>query len=233
VLRSTGTQVGILPVSAFIALLSASSHAMALEPKKEEAKVLEDCDRRLCTMILRKEHTGEDLKCDLTKTWVKSTIKGADSPSLKSFGDARCSLHLNITRASIVAALTAEQYKLWVPAHTAECLIEHNGEVTTIKVRVERDEAHVDGCQLSHEEVSCGETQSHAGRCRHAGPLAACCGDHGFMHRSRLVCRRAARSIGRPHGCGARSRPSIARRRMRPTVVFIASLSKVSCLALR
>src|SRR6516165_9303251 len=118
-------QVGISPVAIFIVLLSAASYALALEPKKGEAKVLEDCDRRLCTMILRKEHTGDDLKCDLTKTWAKSTIKGADTPSLKwGFGDAQCSVHLHITRASIVAALTAKEYKLWVPAHTADCIIE-------------------------------------------------------------------------------------------------------------
>jgi hypothetical protein len=137
--RSAGTQAGIWPVAIWpvatsIALLLAASCALALEPNKGEAKVLEDCDRRLCTMILRKEAAGEDLKCDLSKTWAKSTIKGADSPSLKwSFGDARCSVHLHIARASIVAALTAKQYKLWVPAHTAECIIEHNGEVTTIE----------------------------------------------------------------------------------------------------
>ena len=132
--RSTRIQFGIWPVATCIALLSAASYALALEPNKGEAKVLEDCDRRLCTMILRKEAAGEDLKCELTKTWAKSTIKGADSPSLKwSFGDAQCSVHLHLARASIVAALTAKQYKLWVPAHTAECIIEHNGEVTTIK----------------------------------------------------------------------------------------------------
>jgi hypothetical protein len=132
--RRIRTRVGISPVGIFIALLSAASYALALEPNKGEAKVLADCDRRLCTMILRKEHAGEDLKCDLTKTWAKSTIKGADSPSLKwGFGDARCSVHLHITRASIVTALTAKHYKLWVPAHTAECIIEHNSEATTIK----------------------------------------------------------------------------------------------------
>src|SRR5262249_22904294 len=123
---------GILSVGTVISLLAATSYALALEPKTGEARILEDCDRRLCTMILRKELTGEDLKCELTKTWAKSTIKGADSAELKwGFGDARCSVHLHISRASIVTAITAPKYKLWVPAHTAECIIEQNDEVRT------------------------------------------------------------------------------------------------------
>jgi len=125
---------GLLGVAGIVGALSATPSALALEPKPGEAKALEDCDRRLCTMILRKEAAGEDLKCELSKTWAKSTIKGADSPSLKwGFGDARCSVHLHITRASIVTALTAKAYKLWVPAHSAECIIEQNGETTTIE----------------------------------------------------------------------------------------------------
>jgi len=106
----------------------------ALEPAPGEAKVLEDCDRRLCTMLLKKSASGDDLKCDLTKTWARSTIKGADSPGLTwGFGDARCSVHLHITRALLVTALTAKEYKLWVPAHTAECVVEQGGEMRTIK----------------------------------------------------------------------------------------------------
>jgi hypothetical protein len=99
-----------------------------------EAKVLEDCDRRLCTILLKQEVTGDDLKCDLTKTWARATIKGADSPGLTwGFGDARCTAHVRITRAALVTALTAKNYKLWVPAHTAECVVEQSGQMKTIK----------------------------------------------------------------------------------------------------
>jgi len=85
-------------------------------------------------MLLKKSPNGDDLKCDLTKTWARSTIKGADSPGLTwGFGDARCSVHVRITRALIVTALTAKEYKLWVPAHTAECVVEQGGQMKTIK----------------------------------------------------------------------------------------------------
>jgi hypothetical protein len=117
--------------------LLAINPARALEPVPEEAKILEDCDRRLCTILLKKEVKGDDLKCDLTKTWARSTIKGADSPGLTwGFGDARCSVHLHVTRASLVTALTAKAHKLWVPAHTAECIVEQGGQMKTITARL-------------------------------------------------------------------------------------------------
>ena len=121
-------------LAGLVSLVAVLPVAFALEPKPDETKVLEDCDRRLCTMILRRESVGDDLRCELTKTWAKKTIKGADSASLTwGFGDARCSVQLHITRASIVTALTASSYKLWVPAHTADCIVEQNGEAKTIK----------------------------------------------------------------------------------------------------
>src|SRR5262249_28224809 len=79
-----------LGICVLVSLLSAAP-SRALEPVPGETKALEDCDRRLCTILLKKDVKGDDLKCDLTKTWARSTIKGADSPGLTwGFGDARC-----------------------------------------------------------------------------------------------------------------------------------------------
>ena len=125
--------MGWFSVCVLVSLLSATP-LRALEPAPGEAKALEDCDRRLCTILLKKDVKGDDLKCDLTKTWARSTIKGADSPGLTwGFGDARCVVHLHITRALLVTALTAKAYKLWVPPHTAECVVEQSGQMKTIK----------------------------------------------------------------------------------------------------
>jgi hypothetical protein len=121
-----------LLAAAAIVLVGVSS-APALEAQPNEAKALADCDRRLCTMLLRKETKGEDLKCDLAKTWARKTIKGADTNTLQwGFGDARCSVRVEISRALLVAAVTQKNYKLWVPAHTANCVVEQDGTLQTI-----------------------------------------------------------------------------------------------------
>jgi hypothetical protein len=109
----------------------------ALEEQKGEQQALDACDERLCHMLQQKARTGEDLKCRLTKTWARSTIKEADRSELSwGFGDARCSVELNVSRASIAAAVTEGKFKFWVPPHTANCIIEQDGQLKTIKATV-------------------------------------------------------------------------------------------------
>jgi hypothetical protein len=109
--------------------------ARALDVPAGEAKALEDCDRRLCTIVLQRKPYDANLKCALSKTWARSSIKQADAPMLTwGFGDARCSVQLQISQALIVAALTEKRYKLWVPAHTVNCIVEEGGSPKPIRV---------------------------------------------------------------------------------------------------
>jgi hypothetical protein len=132
--RGTALPLKALSIVALMAALVGVSSAMALDPQSEEAQTLKACDQRLCTMLIQKKTNGDDLDCELTKTWARSTIKGADSPTLSwGFGDARCSVHLHLSRALVVAAVTNKENKLFVPPHTANCVIEQSGELKTIK----------------------------------------------------------------------------------------------------
>jgi hypothetical protein len=125
----------ILTAVASIAVASfAPSSVRALDEQKGEEKLIKTCEERLCTMLLRKDPKGDDLKCELTKTWARSTIKDADSHTLKwGYGDARCSVHLHIPRATIVAAMTSPEYTFEVAPHTADCVVEENGEPQEVK----------------------------------------------------------------------------------------------------
>jgi hypothetical protein len=58
---------------------------------------------------------GEDLTCDLSKTWARSAIKSADQPTVTwGFGDARCSIRIHLALAQMADALAArgKDYKL-------------------------------------------------------------------------------------------------------------------------
>lgn len=116
-------------VAALLLAFAAPSGAWAMEEGAGEKKAIHACERRLCTILLQKSPKGDDLKCELAKTWARSTIKEADSHKLSwGFGDARCSVKLHISRALIVAALTSPTYKLFVPPHTAHCVVEEDGK---------------------------------------------------------------------------------------------------------
>ena len=111
--------------------------ARALDEQSGETKAIDACEKQLCTMLLHRPTTGSDLKCQLTKTWQKSTIKEAESNSVKwSYGDARCSVDLNITRAAIVSAMTSDSFTYEVPAHTAHCVVEQDGEVSKVTAKL-------------------------------------------------------------------------------------------------
>ncbi len=131
-LRSTRPLLGAVLAIALGCALPVSS-ASALEEGAGEAKVIDACDKRLCSMVQGRDPKGEDLKCALTKTWAKSAIKEGDQRDVKwDFGDARCTVHIDMSRAAIVAALTGGETKLWVPAHTANCIVEQDGQMKTV-----------------------------------------------------------------------------------------------------
>src|SRR3984893_13809192 len=124
-------------IGAALLLLAVGPGAIqALEPQSGEKEAILDCERRLCTMLQQKSTAGGDLKCELSKTWARSVIKDAEQSTLKwGFGDARCSVRIAISRALITAAMTAhgKDYKLWIPPHTATCLVELDGASRTVK----------------------------------------------------------------------------------------------------
>jgi hypothetical protein len=127
--------------------VAAASPVRALEEQKGEAQAIEACSRRLCGILLQRSLAGEDLKCALTKTWARSALKEGDQPSLVwGFGDARCSITLKVSRASIIAAIASgKTHKFWVPPHTASCVVEENGQLRSLKATVEPKIVFKDG----------------------------------------------------------------------------------------
>jgi len=115
------------------AIVALAAPARALEEQAGEADAIKGCEQRICTMLLQKTATGGDLKCALTKTWAQSTIKDAESRTVKwSWGDARCTVDLHVPRALIAAAMTEKTYKFHLPPTTARCVVEQDGAVRPV-----------------------------------------------------------------------------------------------------
>lgn len=114
-----------------------ASPAVALEEPPDELPALKACEKRLCTMVLDKKPSGDDLKCDIQKTWAKDSLEGGKSKGVSwGFGDARCKVDLKLERADIVAALTKPKYTVRVPAHDVNCVIEREGELRPLTAKV-------------------------------------------------------------------------------------------------
>lgn len=120
-----------------LAAQAVASAALALDELKHEKKAISACERSLCAMLVHKEAKGPDLACDLTKTWGKKTIKAAESSTLSwAFGDARCTVKINVSRAEILNAVTAPKAKFWLPDQRVHCVVEEDGKPQDVHVLV-------------------------------------------------------------------------------------------------
>ncbi|HWE19146.1 MAG TPA: hypothetical protein VG758_18495 [Hyphomicrobiaceae bacterium] len=118
---------------AVVAAPATVSPVVALDEQKGEEAAIQDCDKRLCAILLEKNPQGPDLKCLLTKTWARSKIKEADSQQLSwGFGDARCTVDINLSRETLVAVLAGERGTFRVPPHTAKCVVEQDKKLETV-----------------------------------------------------------------------------------------------------
>ncbi len=103
--------------------------ASALDELKHEKKAISACEMKLCRMLVAKEAKGPDLKCDLTKTWGHKTIKEAESSSLTwGFGDARCTVKIDVKRSEIINAITAGKAKFHLADQKIDCVVEESAD---------------------------------------------------------------------------------------------------------
>jgi hypothetical protein len=131
-LRAVTAGIGVLGAGALAGWLNVPA-AAALEQQKGEAAAIEACDTRLCAILVGKSRQGPDLKCALTKTWARSTIKQADTRQLSwGFGDARCSMEIKLNRERLVEAMTAERTTFHAGRYTAKCVVEQGGRLEKV-----------------------------------------------------------------------------------------------------
>lgn len=130
--RAVAVAIGVLAAGVLTGVLSGPA-ALALEQQTSEAAAIEACDRRLCAILVGKSPQGPDLKCALTKTWARSTIKKADIQQLSwGFGDARCSMDIKLSRERLVEALTDKQATFHAGRLTANCVVEQGGRLEKV-----------------------------------------------------------------------------------------------------
>jgi hypothetical protein len=140
-----------LPTLKLVVLLASAwafaGPAAALEETAQERDKLKECEKRLCTLIVKKEATPGDLTCALTKTWAKDKIKeGIEKKKVSwSLGDARCAVNLAVPNATIVDAVAKPAHTLEFPKHAIKCEVEREKEITAVTVNLQPKVEFKDG----------------------------------------------------------------------------------------
>lgn len=129
-------QSAVKSVLCAFAVIMPLAAAAAFEVPPDEKEKLQSCEKDLCAIILKKEATGSDLACELSKTWSgKSLAGGLAAKSITwAMGDARCSVTLNVKRAMLVDSLNQGDYELKVPEHAVVCEVEGDKGVTAVTI---------------------------------------------------------------------------------------------------
>ncbi len=107
--------------AAFITAGLAGSPAFAASEKE----ILKACELKVCGLIASKQADGENISCDLTKTWGNKEIsEGTLGKTMKwSWGDAKCSTKITLDRKAMVTALTADKGEAGISSTPVTCHI--------------------------------------------------------------------------------------------------------------
>jgi hypothetical protein len=139
-MRAATSRMWLSAAAAFAlgAPLFMATGASALDEGKDEKQQLEACERDLCGIIVKREVSGSDLKCALTKTWAGRLIKqGVEEKKLKwGFGDVRCTVNVEAKRQELVDALAKPEFELKFSTHSIRCEVEREKDVMPITVAV-------------------------------------------------------------------------------------------------
>ncbi len=110
---------------AAVALCGAALLSGARADTNEDKAKLRQCAKDICGMIVSKNAAGQDLNCELTKTWEKDEIqKGAESKKLSwGLGSAKCTVKINVKRADIVAAVSTPENTFKINKQSVSCEI--------------------------------------------------------------------------------------------------------------
>lgn len=120
------------------ALMAMTTAAMALEPAANEREQLQACEAQICQVAVKKASAGNDVKCQISKTWARRSIESGISEQKITwgYGDARCSLNVDLKRADVVDALTKPAHTIIIPEHSVKCEVEREKELVPITLKV-------------------------------------------------------------------------------------------------
>jgi hypothetical protein len=128
---------GVAVVIAFAGSLAASvGVAQALDEPANEREALKACERQMCEILVKRQSSGTDFACTLSKTWKRTKIEeGIEKKKLKwGFGDARCTIDVQVMRSTVVDAVSKPAHSVEFEPQTVKCMVEREKETTEVKV---------------------------------------------------------------------------------------------------
>jgi hypothetical protein len=110
----------------------------ALTPEElAEKEARKACKKQICDIIATRDPAGEDVSCDIVKTWREEDIvKMLGGKISWPWGKAVCQSRLEVKRKDLALAMSAPDYEMVMPAQKVRCTLaqKEGGEPYAIEV---------------------------------------------------------------------------------------------------
>lgn len=120
------------------------------------------CKRKICDIIATRDPNGEDVSCDIVKTWREEDIvKMLGGKIGWAWGKAVCQSRLEITRKDLALAMSEPAYDMAMPAQKLRCTLaqKDGGEPYAIEVTL-APEAKFENGNATEASVNWGEASA-------------------------------------------------------------------------
>ena len=109
---------------------SAAAKARELTPEeKEEKEARKTCKAKICDIIATSDPAGDDVSCDIVKTWREEDIAKMLGGKIGwPWGKAVCQSKLELARKPLALAMSEAQYEIVMPAQTVRCTLAQKTE---------------------------------------------------------------------------------------------------------
>ena len=130
-----------LPVSAAEdtnpAMASAAKPPELTPEEKAEKEARKACKAKICEVVASRDSAGEDISCDITKTWREEDIAKMLGGKISwPWGKAVCQSKLELSRASLAKAMGEPEYQIVMPQQKVRCTLaqKDKGEPYVVEV---------------------------------------------------------------------------------------------------
>jgi len=125
------------PASATVAATSGDAKRELTPEELAEKEARKECKRKICDIVATRDPAGEDVSCDIVKTWRENDIvKMLGGKIGWPWGKAVCQSRLEVKRKDLALAMSEPAYDMTMPTQKVRCTLaqKDGGEPYAIEV---------------------------------------------------------------------------------------------------
>lgn len=101
--------------------------------EKAEKEARKACKVQICAAFRNKKADAGDISCNVVKSWRKAQLTKLVAKLKVSwpYGPVRCTTNVNIKRADLIKAITADKAEAQLDKHAVSCVVDREKEAST------------------------------------------------------------------------------------------------------